>query len=148
MDIKTLFGSDLEQIVVDILDRSVIQQGIVGIKIPTDIGTAEELYFVTGLFNIQNNLGYEIQQVILPFPSFVHFDNTNKIQMEALARRVQRDRDDGIRYNRVYLAVYSDYVHPSVMEAHDIFIDINSANNRFQATYKDLRIRSGNEKSE
>lgn len=144
---ETLIGSDLDQLVFKILDRLVIQQGIVGIRIPTHIGVVEEYEFVTGLFNIEKAIGYEIQQVILPPPSFVHFDNTNRIQMEALTRRVQRDHDDGIRYNRVYLAVYNDYVHTSVMEAHDIFIEIDPANHRFQATYKDLRTRTENEKS-
>ena len=145
---NTLIGSDLDQLVFKILDRLVIQQGIVGIRIPTHIGVVEEHEFVTGLFNIEKAVDYEIQQVIIPPPSFVHFDNTDKTQMEALVRRVQRDHDDGIRYNRVYLAVYNDYVHTSVMHAHDIFIEIDCTQLRFQATYNDYRTQVTDEKSQ
>lgn len=94
-----------------------ISQGIVGIKVP-QMGTVQENEFYSSLIQLNNLVGCDIQSVIVP-------DSRTLPDHEAsLERRVGRDRLDGIRYNRVYFALYNTDPCEKVKLAHDIFFDI------------------------
>lgn len=94
-----------------------ISQGIVGIKVP-QLGTVQENEFYSSLIQLNNLVGCDIQSVIVP-------DSRTLPDHDAsLERRVGRDRLDGIRYNRVYFALYNREPCEKVKLAHDIFFDV------------------------
>lgn len=115
------------------------QQGIIGIHIPTDLGVVEDYELKMDLFDTVDNVNYEIQVIVLPQPSAKHFSVSNSMQMEALKRRVERDKIDGIRYNRLYLAVYTECPPSSVIETHTIWIATHKEHFEFVGTIKDYR---------
>lgn len=130
MTIKNINGSvyssyDIDFIVRNVLADSGIQQGIVGIKLPESLGVTQEHEFCTQLFYLGKDLPQgSIQVALIPPPLAEHFDFKDKVQMEALGRRIQRDHDDGIRYNRVYIAIYTNDVPMSIAQCHDLFIEL------------------------
>lgn len=111
---------ETENIIGDVLDQTGIKQGIIGVLAPY-LGTVEEMEFYRSLFSIK-----DVQLVIIPPPDRAWFDKFNKGQMEALAGRVIRDKTDGIRYNRVYVAIYDDALPEHVITSHDIFVYVPS----------------------
>lgn len=110
---------ETENIISDVLVETGIKQGIIGICAPF-LGTVEEMEFYRSLFGVN-----EVQLVIIPTPDRNYFDKKDKAQMDALARRVIRDKTDGIRYNHVFVAIYEDMVPNNVKEAHDIFVYVS-----------------------
>lgn len=107
---------ETENIIGDVLDQTGIKQGIIGVLAPY-LGTVEEMEFYRSLFGIK-----DVQLVILPPPDRAWFDKHDKGQMDALAGRIVRDKTDGIRYNRIYVAIYDDALPQHVKEAHDVFV--------------------------
>lgn len=118
-------SSELSAIFEKVLSDYPIRQGIVGVYVQPDVlGTVEHYEFLDGLYRINEVLNYDIQQVILPPPASHHFVISDNEKMDALRRRVERDQLDGIRYNRVYFAIYTEQPPESVIKAHDIWFDV------------------------
>lgn len=113
----------LDNIIEKALTEFPIQQGIIGIFFPEPMGTMEDFEFHSTLIGLGEILKYDFQAVILPPPLRNWFDVNDKLQMEALARRVDKDKTDGIRNNRVYIALYTDYPTDEVIKAHDFWFD-------------------------
>lgn len=107
---------ETENIIGSVLDQTGIKQGIIGILAPY-MGAVEEMEFCRSLFDIG-----DVQLIILPPPDTAWFDKNNKDQMKSLEGRIIRDKTDGIRYNRVYVALYNDALPEHVKEAHDVFV--------------------------
>lgn len=126
---------DIDNIVMNVLAESGIQQGIVGIKFPTSLGIVQEQEFYTSLFHIQDG----IQLVLLPPPLASAFNPNDKTQMESLSRRIQRDHDDGIRYNRVYIAVYHHDMSDLIIPHHDLFVELSPYHFELMGTVTDNR---------
>lgn len=135
---QTFKSSQLEEIVTHVIAYNPIRQGIIGIFVPDLMGTVEQLEFIQGLYEIHDQLNYDIQQVILPPPNH-KFKAGNPTEMEALARRVKRDHDDGIRYNRVYFAVYTEYPTDNVIKSHDMWFDTHKEGSQHVAVVTNYR---------
>lgn len=131
---------DLANILANTLMDSGIQQGIVGIKLPANIGMAQEQEFYTALFHMGINTPQgSIQLVLLPPPLQSAFNPDDKTQMESLSRRVQRDHDDAIRYNRVYIALYPSNMSDAIIPHHDLFIELLPYHFEIMGTVTDNR---------
>lgn len=102
------------------------KQGNIGINMPALItgGDYDELL---GWLRIPHT-----QIIIVPPPDTDLFDVREVDKVDALARLSTRWRDDGLRYNRVYLCLYWFGSHPpeKIKAAHDIWIDIEDVNAR------------------
>lgn len=104
------------------LESNPLQQGIIGIQLP---GMAS-----TDIINVVvNELFYnsDIQVVIIPPPLTTVFASGVDKDVKAIGGRVQRDRLDGIRYNRVYIALYWDDLGSLNSVHHDIFFQVEEA---------------------
>lgn len=99
--------------------------GIIGIQIPTHVGTVEEHEFYDWLIGAFEPNGPH--HVVIPKPDLKWFNMRDPSQVSALAGRVSRDRIDGVRYNRLFIALYgSDNPLPeSVIVEHDWFITVD-----------------------
>lgn len=123
MNIITL-GNDVWGLIQQAIDTTGIEQGIIGVKVPR-MGIEESCEFHEGVFYIQDN-NPELNFAYLPTPNMDHFKSVQD-NYAALARRVERDGLDGVRYNRIFIAVYQEVNVPEVVvKAHDIFLDITS----------------------
>ncbi len=100
-----------------------LQQGIIGIHLPRCHGTVERYEFLDALMHLDEAVKYDLQVIVLPPPLIQHFNIDNPTQADALYRRVQRDHDDGIRYNRLYIALYTEYPSDKTIQAHDVWFD-------------------------
>lgn len=120
-----IVGLELPEILQIAINTSGIKQGIVGIHLPR-MGTVEEHEFLTSLFYLNQDTGLEQQVVVLPAITTKWFSVDDKEQMDALARRVERDKLDGVRYNRVFIALYNDTYPDKVKAAHDVWIEPSS----------------------
>jgi len=100
------------------LKQSPIAQGIIGIQLP---GMAS----VTSINSVVSELFYQsdIQVVIIPPPLVDVFSSYIDKDVKSIGGRVQRDRLDGIRYNRVYIALYWDDLGSLNAHHHDIFFN-------------------------
>jgi len=76
------------------------------------------------LFDIPGETNYDLQIVIVPPPLIGVFFASSEKDIKAIGGRVQRDRTDGIRYNRLYVALYWDDLGKSNIEHHDVFFDV------------------------
>lgn len=108
--------------------------GIIGIQIPSFPGTVEMYEFMEHITECSKETSTDV--VIITEPKSEWFHHKNKIQMEALAGRVIRDRNDGIRYNRLFIALYRSLnpVPEAVKLEHDYFITIEDKGIRKQTT--------------
>lgn len=133
-------SSDLGSIIEKALSEYPIRQGIIGILLTSDLGTVQNYEFIDSLYNINKILNYDVQPVILPPPDKNHFIVTDKDKMDALRRRVERDHTDGVRYNRLYIAVYTETPTDPVIKAHDIWFKVESnPHYDFRVTMSDNR---------
>lgn len=100
------------------LKQNPIAQGIIGIQLP---GMAS----VTSINSVVSELFYQsdIQVVIIPPPLVDIFSSYIDKDVKSIGGRVQRDRLDGIRYNRVYVALYWDDLGSLNAHHHDIFFN-------------------------
>lgn len=100
------------------LKQNPIAQGIIGIQLP---GMAS----VTSINSVVSELFYQsdIQVVIIPPPLVDVFSSYIDKDVKSIGGRVQRDRLDGIRYNRVYVALYWDDLGSLNSQHHDIFFN-------------------------
>jgi hypothetical protein len=100
------------------LKQNPIAQGIIGIQLP---GMAS----VTSINSVVSELFYQsdIQVVIIPPPLVDVFSSYIDKDVKSIGGRVQRDRLDGIRYNRVYVALYWDDLGSLNAHHHDIFFN-------------------------
>ncbi|AEV89468.1 hypothetical protein OBP_031 [Pseudomonas phage OBP] len=122
-------GHEYFELVDTAITISGLQQGIIGISL-SNLGTREEMDFYTGLVYLQKKLPH-LNFAVLPTPTF---DMDNSTDVESLSRRVERDGLDGIRYNRIFFAVYQDYEVPDlVRKSHDLFMDVEELHGRYQA---------------
>lgn len=108
--------------------------GIIGIQIPFAPGSVELDEFNSYLTECLKEYDTDIVIITEPKPKWFH--HKDKVQMEALARRVNRDRNDGIRYNRLFIALYrsNNPVPESVKLEHNYFITIENKNLRKTVT--------------
>lgn len=100
------------------LEQNPIEQGIVGIQLPGMVRSTTINSVVNALF-----LQRDIQVVIIPPPLTSVFSSGVDKAIKAIGGRVQRDRNDGIRYNRVYIALYWDDLGSLNAHHHDIFFN-------------------------
>lgn len=100
------------------LKQNPIAQGVIGIQLP---GMAS----VTSINSVVSELFYQtdIQVVIIPPPLVDVFSSYNDKDVKSIGVRVRRDRIDGIRYNRVYVALYWDDLGSLNAHHHDIFFN-------------------------
>lgn len=137
---KQFSSYDLDRILFNVLVESGIQQGIVGIKLPLIMGVVQEQEFYVGLLHMGKSLSQNgLQFIILPPPLESAFSLDNKTQMESLGRRIQRDHDDGIRYNRLYIALYQPAMPDVIIPHHDLFIDLAPYHFEIMGTVTDNR---------
>lgn len=121
------------------VDSGLETPGIIGIVYPKWLGTTEEQEFCDWLVNEFEASGPHV--VILQKPDITWFNMINQKDVTALAGRVARDRIDGVRYNRLFIALYrSDNPPPeSVIVEHDWFFKITENTNnggRYGAVYE------------
>lgn len=104
------------------LETTPLSQGIIGIQVPGFITVDDLNKLVTELFALGIGTS-EMQTVIIPPPQIGTFDASKKADVESIAGRVFRDRNDGIRYNRVYIALYWDDLGSLNAHHHNIFFN-------------------------
>jgi len=104
------------------LESNPLQQGIIGIQLPGMVSTDIINVVVNELF-----YNSDIQVVIIPPPLTTVFASGVDKDVKAIGGRVQRDRLDGIRYNRVYIALYWDDLGSLNSVHHDIFFQVEEA---------------------
>lgn len=131
-------GTELFEIVHDcFVDSGLEQPGIIGILYPFDLGTVEEMEFYTWLLTEFDPSGPH--HLIVPVPDINWFNMNSHKDVVSLAGRVARDRTDGVRYNRLYIALYRENNPPpeAVIVEHDHFFKIYKENgtHRFGAVY-------------
>ncbi|QZA70522.1 hypothetical protein AH04_35 [Erwinia phage AH04] len=105
------------------LETTPLSQGIIGIQVPGFITVDDLNKLVTELFALGIGTS-EMQTVIIPPPQLGTFDASKKADVESIGGRVFRDRNDGIRYNRVYIALYWDDLGKLNSMRHDIFFQV------------------------
>lgn len=124
--------AELQEVVHDcFVDSGLETPGIIGVLYPKDLGTVEEQEFCDWLINEFSPSGPHA--VIIPEPDITWFNMNSPKDVVSLAGRVERDRNDGIRYNRLYVALYrSDNTPPEAVRVqHDWFFEITeNTNNR------------------
>ena len=131
-------GTELHEIVHDcFVDSGLEQPGIIGILYPFDLGTVEEMEFYEWLLTEFSPSGPH--HLIVPVPEIDWFNMNSPKDVVSLAGRVARDRIDGVRYNRLYVALYRENNPPpeAVIVEHDHFFKIYKENgmHRFGAVY-------------
>lgn len=130
---------ELQEVVHDcFVDSGLEQPGIIGIVRPKWMGVAEEQEFHNWLLSEFSPSGPH--HVIIPPPDTDWFNMLNQKDVIALAGRVARDRIDGVRYNRLFVALYTEDNPPpeSVIVEHDHFFKIyieKDGRTRFGAVY-------------
>lgn len=105
------------------LETTPLSQGIIGIQVPGFITVDDLNKLVTELFALGIGTS-DMQTVIIPPPQLGTFDASKKADVGSIAGRVFRDRNDGIRYNRVYIALYWDDLGKLNSIHHDIFFQV------------------------
>lgn len=105
------------------LETTPLSQGIIGIQVPGLIAVDDLNKLVIELFALGIGIN-EMQTVIIPPPQLGTFDASKKADVESIGGRVFRDRNDGIRYNRVYIALYWDDLGKLNSMYHDIFFQV------------------------
>lgn len=113
-----LMSLNINTVIENYLSQNPISQGIIGIQLPGMVSTDIINGVVNDLF--YNN---STQVVIIPPPLTTVFDSGVDKDIKAIAGRVQRDKLDGIRYNRVYIALYWDDLGSLNSHHHDIFFN-------------------------
>lgn len=135
-------GSELQSVVHDcFVDSGLEEPGIIGILYPKHLGTAEEQEFCDWLINEFSPSGPHA--IIVPAPDVDWFNMNNPKDVVSLTGRVERDRNDGVRYNRLYIALYrTDNAPPEAVRVqHDWFFTIGESTNnhgRLGAVYQML----------
>lgn len=131
---------ELHEVVHDcFVDADTEQPGIIGIVYPQHLGVVEEQEFHEWLVTQFEAQGPH--HVIIPVPNIDWFNMRSPSQVTALAGRVARDRVDGVRYNRLFVALYHEGNMPpeSVIVEHDWFFKIYVEDNkrdRFGSVYQ------------
>jgi hypothetical protein len=132
-------GHELQGVVDDCFaDSGLEQPGIIGIVYPRWLGVIEEREFHNWL--ISDFTADAPHHVVIPVPDTDWFDMDVPEQVTALAGRVARDRIDGVRYNRLFIALYHEDNAPpeSVIVEHDHFFKVyteKDGRTRFGAVY-------------
>lgn len=132
-------GYELQGVVHDcFVDSGLEQPGIIGIVYPRWLGVVEEQEFHNWLISEFTPSGP--YHVVIPVPDMDWFNMGAPEDVTALAGRVARDRIDGVRYNRLFIALYHEDNAPpeSVIVEHDHFFKIyteKDGRTRFGAVY-------------
>lgn len=131
-----LMSLTINPIIEHYLEQNPIEQGIVGIQLPSLV-SADTIYSVVNELFLQCN----IQVVIIPPPLTSIFSSGVDKDIKAIGGRVQRDRNDGIRYNRVYIALYWDSLGSLNAHHHDIFFNFeeHKVSGGYQVSISDNR---------
>lgn len=117
-------GSVFSALISDYLNEKPLKQGIIGIQVDSMINCKDLDMVQQSLFDIPGETNYDLQIVIVPPPLIGVFFASSEKDVKAIGGRVQRDRTDGIRYNRLYVALYWDDLGKSNIEHHDVFFDV------------------------
>lgn len=131
-----LISLTINPIIEHYLGQNPIEQGIIGIQLPG-------MSSVTSINSVVNELFYQgnIQVVIIPPPLIGIFSSFIDKDVKSIGGRVQRDRLDGIRYNRVYIALYWDNLGSLNAQHHDIFFNFeeHKVSGGYQVSVSDNR---------
>lgn len=112
----------ISEIVNYIISSYDIDQGIIGIGTGR-MDVVEGQQFTENMMSVQEDIPTHNFAILLT-PNMEYFEKAEP-GYGALVRRVKRDSQDGVRYNRIFLAVYDNVVVPdNVRDAHDAFIKI------------------------
>lgn len=103
-------------------------------------------YPVTDGMNNRERISFIIKDFQRAYPGLeATFDYTHSheiiITVKSIGGRVQRDRLDGIRYNRVYIALYWDNLGSLNAQHHDIFFNLeeHKVSGGYQVSISDNR---------
>lgn len=131
-----LISLTINPIIEHYLGQNPIEQGIIGIQLPG-------MSSVTSINSVVNELFYQgdIQVVIIPPPLIDIFSSFVDKDVKSIGGRVRRDRLDGIRYNRVYIALYWDNLGSLNAHHHDIFFNLeeHKVSGGYQVSISDNR---------
>lgn len=117
-----------------------IKQGIIGIQLPGMVTTDELITVQSDAFSLPYLVPYDLQIAIIPPPLTGIFDASSEEDVKAIGGRVHRDRLDGIRYNRVYIALYWDDLGHLNAHHHDIFFNaIGNQHDGYRVSISDNR---------
>lgn len=120
--IKLVNGDSISEIVKFIITSYDIDQGIIGIDVG-NMDVVEGQQFTENMMSIQEDIPTHNFAILLT-PNMKYFEEVEP-GYAALVRRVKRDSQDGVRYNRLFLGVYHNVTVPgNVCDAHDVFIKI------------------------
>lgn len=135
-----LMSLTINPIIEHYLGQNPIEQGIVGIQLPGMVS-------VDIIDSVVSELFYQsdLQVVIIPPPLTNVFNPIHDKDVKAIAGRVQRDRLDGVRYNRVYIALYWNELGSLNAHHHDIFFNFEEHKvlGGYQVSISDNREFSG-----
>jgi hypothetical protein len=108
-----------------LIGKSDLYQGIIGIQIPPMISVNDLAKFYSEvLFHTQSPID-DRQYIVIPQPSKDLYDlHSGSAGMAALVDRIRREKLDGIRYNRIAIAIYWDDAGIVTKDEHDLFFEL------------------------
>lgn len=101
------------------LAESNLKQGLVGIQLPSMVHKKDYEKLIKELGYMGQSIDSDAQVLVL-LP-------TKPTTESGENDRARRDRNDGIRYNRLYISVYWDVKPTSIIDKHDLFFDIKES---------------------
>lgn len=114
--------NELFTVVTHCIQNNNLQQGIIGIQIPPFVTTEHLDQLQVDLMTLPQLMIFDLQMVLVPPPLTGIFHAHNQTDVESIGRRVFRDQLDGVRYNRLYVALYWDDLGKANAEKHDAFV--------------------------
>lgn len=135
IEIRNIFVTDMIEEILE--NHELFKQGIVGIELP-DMGTTDTYETLGQILGTREINGIGV--CVIPEPVFEFLNSPVEDRSQDLLRRIKRDRIDGIRYNRIYIALYERNFPEELKKAHDVFVTITDKGPRYKGIIEQNQI--------